>query len=185
MPINFEKLGFKKTNITIDFNENGLVYNINLKKDSDFASPGIYLVVAKAQNRQEIIYIGKAGAGINKRFREHVGGYNRRKKKGGGWKSNIELSIEKLSQGFKKVEIEVWYRHSTVKKLTEIFPSDCFTNNPSEIDVSCFSLEEEALLGYFNSLGNQKFLTNTGHYPPKIIKPNGSQPKEDWQASLM
>ena len=149
---------FKKTQISLKLSNEEkksitYIYDINNDK-GHYKRPGIYIILAKAGTDQYTpLYVGKAGRGVNKRFREHKAGYERLK--GQGVRSRgIQKLIEKCDI-HNTQELEVWFRPSSTINPHRTFFPDNTASLPSTKDVwiSSYSLEEEALIALFNSLG--------------------------------
>jgi len=147
----FYQLGFRKTNITIHINEDNLLsYNTKTKDDGNLALSGIYVIAGKI-NKDEInvIYVGKSGKGINKRFREHEAGYLRAVKSMSS-KNNIvkKNSLYDEIIKFKSKSVDVWFRPSDYVCTSSIYPMD-----GDHFRVSTYSLQEEALIVYLKQNG--------------------------------
>jgi hypothetical protein len=173
---------FKKSNIHITLEENGLNYFVDLKKDSKLglANAGVYLIVAENQQDKEqnlILYVGKAGKGLNKRFNEHKAGYERKVKSDKKWISSLQERMEEI--GVKAVS--VWYRESKVLDLSQIF--DGTLTSGANFYSSQYSLEEEALINYLKidqKLINTSFppeVNNINHHVASLTSPKSSNIK--------
>lgn len=131
----------------------------------DNPRPGVYMIIAKQENSEnlDIVYIGKAGKGIIKRFREHEAGYKRKLRDG-----NIPAGIKKLVSKFTSLNIntlEVWYRVSAIASFDGHF-NIIADNNYS---TSAYSLEEELLIAKY-----KQFDIINAQIPPGIENENNS-----------
>lgn len=95
-------------------------------------SGGVYAWVAHRERTTEILYVGKAGATLHQRCRQHQGGFNGKSKSKAGLRNGAYLTAT-LQAGDK---ISIWGRESP---RIELFGQS----------VSLFSTEEEALIARF------------------------------------
>ena len=151
------KIGFVRTEIEIkliDKRAQLVEYVCDTRNDKElFSDPGIYIIGCRDKYGNLIpIYVGKAGKGINKRFSEHSGGYERTLRKGipsAGAKKLIAKFSEYESNTF-----EIWFRRSSSLQINEVFGKTALFNDmPKECFVSTYSLEEEALIKYLQLIG--------------------------------
>lgn len=144
-----EKLKFIKKDITITINGGDLEYN-NISPKDDEANPvsGVYMFLAKKDESNEqfnIIYIGKAGKGINKRINEHRNGYKRKVSQGKTTKGIQDML--NICKELDVKELELWYRESKFKSFSEIFTD--INIGGGDFELSNYSLEEELLIYKF------------------------------------
>jgi hypothetical protein len=98
----------------------------------------------------EVLYIGKAGYGVDTRFSQHSGGFKNNKT----GKSNKQLIQELLSQGHRI------FVYSRVSASQQVFQANLM--------VPLYSVEEEALCEQFNPLWNRaKFPKKSKKEPSK------------------
>lgn len=160
----FFNQNFKKTNIRISLEDKRLEYSVDIQEDKKLGliNSGIYLIVAQdSKNNDHILYVGKAGKGLNKRFNEHKAGYERKIKNDKKWVSNLQERMEEI----KVKTVSVWFRESKVLNLAEIF--DINLPDGASYFSSQYSLEEEALINY---LKNNERLINSS-IPPEARNP--------------
>lgn len=141
------ELDFTKTGEITEKNKH-LEYKSQLKQDK---KPGIYLW-CKRENKDnlEVKYVGKAGNGVAARMGQHIGGLSR---------PSAETRAEFIKEqfGIKKENaqencIEVWFRKSPEISFKNIFN---LKKNFDPVEVSQYSLEEEALITHFNPILNR------------------------------
>ena len=108
-------------------------------------SPGIYCWVLfdEFNNIKEVLYIGKYGKNLKKRFREHIGGFR------GGSNSGLKKKTFLVSKlNGTNTKIEIWHKKShTFKKK--------YTNALDHQKIGCFSTEgydEEDMIEYVTKL---------------------------------
>jgi hypothetical protein len=150
MPLELNRLlhlGFAITSGTINRNNQGLQYNFAADDDPQILLPGVYLIVvaSRSANELDVIYVGKAGRGLNTRLGQHAAGYERKRQ------SNAEIaanSLERRMIDLDRFLAEIWYRPSVCCEVNELFN---LTVKPPRF-VSRYSLDEEALIVYFKGL---------------------------------
>jgi hypothetical protein len=121
-------------------------------------SASIYLWLSPESNSADnysVLYIGKAGYGLRRRFSQHVGGF----KNSATGKSNLRLIIDHIESG---KEIQVFARNSSTISLFGA-------------EVSLYSTEEEAMCSAYASLWNRA----TFPALPAENKPDASSRKEN------
>jgi len=141
----------KKIGVNGKADPNDPIRYLGISRGNDGADsrPGVYMMLAKQGNGDtfDIIYIGKAGKGVNKRFIEHEAGYKRGIRNG-----KIAPGINKMIDKFSGLQVdifEVWYRES---ELTNYH--DHFGSNQDSLDwSSTYSLEEEILITKYRQYG--------------------------------
>ncbi|MEQ1486862.1 MAG: hypothetical protein ABL920_00080 [Methylotenera sp.] len=72
-------LGFIPTKVELSYDNDEISYKIDPLGDvGDLNYPGVYLIVQEfSDDMVLVVYVGKAGRGLNQRFRQHEGGYRR------------------------------------------------------------------------------------------------------------
>lgn len=104
------------------------------------ADPSIYIWVSPVDEKNyELLYVGKAGHGINIRLSQHMGGFNH----SSSGQKNKELIVEKL----KTQSIQVFTRLSARQTLFDV-------------TVSLYSAEEEAFCLAYNPIWNRAQFNN-------------------------
>lgn len=153
-------LGFTFTSATINRNNQGLQYNLALGDDPQLLLPGVYLIVVadRSGNLFDVIYVGKAGRGLNTRLAQHSAGYERKRQLNAGIAAN-SLERRMIELGCSRAEI--CYRPSDHSDVNELFN---LTGTPPRF-VSRYSLDEEALIVYFKGL-NEPLANNA--MPPQV-----------------
>ena len=134
-----EFLHFKKSTINIYIQNNLINYSgIDTKGESTTPSVYLWLIINQAGTEYDVVYVGKAGKGLNKRHKEHLGGY-RTSLKCQSKSKRIKAIEEALESGR---SIEVWFRESDIMK--SILNSHVWT----------YSVEEEAFILKYHPLLN-------------------------------
>ena len=132
---------------------------IRVKNDEDDRRAGVYMIIAKQEYSESlaIVYIGKAGKGINRRFRQHEAGYKRQLRDG-----KIGAGIKKLVSKFTSLNIntlQVWYRVSAIASFDDHFNIKA----DNHYSTSAYSLEEDLLLAKY-----KQFDIINAQFPPGI-----------------
>ena len=148
-------MGFRDTGVRIskniadngeaDLNDPVQYLGIRDINDEDEPNPGVYMIIAQQENSENlaIVYIGKAGKGIKKRFRQHEAGYRRNLREG-----KISAGIKKLVSKFTSLEVnelEVWHRVSAIASFEDYFDNEA----DNQYSTSAYSLEEELLIAKY------------------------------------
>ena len=124
----------------IKLNINGFPEFITLHETKDCAS--IYLWLSPLdESTFEVLYIGKAGYGLKRRFQQHAGGFSNSPT----GNKNRELITSKIQSGR---EIHVYSRESAEA-------------NMFGVDISLYSTEEEAMCKAFSPLWNRASFPKT------------------------
>ena len=140
------QLDFQPTNIRIECRQGDLTYVTRVAEDiGRLSRAGVYLILDPHDNdTASVVYVGKAGKGPNKRFREHSGGY----------RDNRDTGRHALQNRMREIgdnsDLVVWFRPSRVLTVQEILGADI---PAADMLVSTYSLEEEALIKYFDAQG--------------------------------
>ena len=129
------KFGFEKTHVLRVGNGNARFEAIATSELSQMKTPMVYAWCGVKQNSREILYVGKAGSGVNVRLNQHESGFKYSKT----GQKNLQLLLEKTAQGY---TIEVCSRKS---KSTNIFG----------VETSLYSTEEEALINLLSPQWNR------------------------------
>lgn len=122
---------------THDLVLNGDLAKFEPKESSISENASIYLWVSPlvSADKFEVLYIGKAGYGIKRRFSQHTGGF----KNGSTGKSNLRLIKEHIQAGN---QIQVFARNSATISLFGA-------------EASLYSTEEEAMCKAYEPLWNR------------------------------
>lgn len=170
-------LGFALTGAMINRNNQGLQYIFAPGDDPQLLLPGVYLIVVTSRdaNAFDVIYVGKAGRGLNTRLGQHAAGYERKKQLNAGIATN---SLEQRMIQLERSRADIWYRPSDSSDVNELFN---IKGAPPSY-VSRYSLDEEALIVYFKGL-NEPLANNA--MPPQVEKvPKGYAQEDDVQNAL-
>lgn len=125
--------GFKHTHL-IEINNNGIPVFKLINHIEHKAS--IYLWLGELANDEyEVLYVGKAGKGVARRFNQHMGGFTNSK----AGRSNRELIEQYIKSGKRIV---------TFARISENY--SCFG-----VQVPAYSTEEEAMCKAFEPLWNR------------------------------
>lgn len=168
MPVNrrlLERLGFVQTSAAIILENGRLQYNVGAEEG--LSVPGVYLIVQHLGENEEfaVLYVGKAGKGLNTRLGQHAAGYQRMFVNTPNYLGNsLQLRMAELQIS----RVQVWYRASEIKSIGDFF-KDVLADPPF---ISLFSVEEEALIIYFKQLGEP--LVNSS-IPPTIAGSGGME----------
>lgn len=164
-------LGFAITKAKIDRNDHGLQYNLASGNESQLLKPGVYLIVVanRGSNVVNVIYVGKAGRGLNTRLRQHAAGYERKRQLNAGVATN---SLEQKMIELGSSQADIWYRPSENRNVNKLFN---LSGAPPRF-VSCYSLDEEALIVYLKGL-NEPLVNNA--MPPQVQGESKGSVRED------
>jgi len=130
-----DKLGFEKTHVLKVENGTARFEAITTSQLSKNNTPMVYAWCGVKQNKREILYVGKAGGGVNVRLNQHEGGFKYSKT----GQRNLQLLLEKTNRGY---VIEVYSRKSETK-------------NFFGVETSLYSTEEEALISLLSPQWNR------------------------------
>ena len=134
-----------------------LKYISELKRNNQ---PGVYLWCKREEDgaNLEVKYVGKAGNGVTARMGQHIGGLSRPSAR-----ERAEFIREQFGAKNKMEDcLEVWFRITPKVSILDIFQSNKYSKfshdskifNPN-VEVSQYSLEEEALITYFEPILNR------------------------------
>jgi hypothetical protein len=142
------KLDFQPTNIRIECRNGELTYVTKTAEDIGRQSQsGVYVIIDRHDtDTASVVYVGKAGRGPNKRLREHAGGYRDNRNTG---KHALQNRMQADAEGG-DLDYQVWFRPSRRLSVEDILAVELPGTIP---EVSQYSLEEEALISYFDQLG--------------------------------
>lgn len=150
-------------------NDSQFVHTHDILSDGEFPSfkvrnpieqgASVYMWLSPLNESEfEVLYIGKAGYGVNNRFGQHASGF----KNSNTGKANCELIQKHISAGG---IISVFARNSECQKLFG-FPTS----------IALYSAEEEALCDQFNPLWNRaKFPSKAKKISNKVSDGEGRQ----------
>ena len=153
-------LGFAHASAMVNRNDQGLQYNLAAGDDPQLLLPGVYLIAVTSRDTiaADVIYVGKAGRGLNTRLGQHAAGYERKRQTNAGIAAN---SLERRMIDLERFRADIWYRPSAISDVNELFN---LTGAPQSF-VSRYSLDEEALIVYFKGL-NEPLANNA--MPPQV-----------------
>jgi len=129
------KLGFEKTHVLKVENDTARFKAITTSELSQIKTPMVYAWCGVKQNSREILYVGKAGGGVDMRLNQHEGGFKNSKT----GQKNLQLLLEKTAQGY---AIEVYSRKAE-------------TINIFGVETSLYSTEEEAFINLLSPQWNR------------------------------
>lgn len=142
------RLGFEKTSITISLVNGSLEYSgLSNEKINSEESAGVYVILSESSEQiVNMVYVGKAGKGVHRRFSQHAAGYKRNVKQ-----STVSAGTRRMRDKFTTLgvqRLDVWFRESPSTSFAEHFGSGA-----DQTRISTYSLEEELLIARFFNCG--------------------------------
>lgn len=159
-----KSLGFIPTEVKLSYANDEISYITDARGDvGDLKYPGVYLIVQEFSDDTVLVqYVGKAGQGLNQRFRQHEGGYKRNQKR-----KNTSAGMKKMIKAFEMEPrtMHVWFRKSNIKQLSCALATSDDSQHLTSTYLSMYSTEEEALILYF--LNEEQDLINISRPRPR------------------
>ena len=147
------KLGFEKTHLLKIEGNIARFEAIASSALSLHKTPMVYAWCGVKQNSREILYVGKAGGGVDVRLNQHEGGFKNSKT----GQKNLQLLLGKSAQGY---AIEVYSRKAE-------------TINIFGVETSLYSTEEEAFINLLSPQWNRASVK-------RIEKTSNGQPSQSY-----